>query len=335
MNLLERYLQAIGQALPPTTRDDVLNELRANLSAQIDDRAEELNRPLTEPELAAILKAHGRPEVVAARYLPQRYLIGPTLYPFYILTMRRVLPFVVAVYAVANFVRISVTQTGVPSVASGLVDLAFQLIPVLFIWLAVMTVIFAILERTYDKFGASWNLENWDPSRLPSLKSPERRHNQKSLPSRIVELAFHCLWMAYVLEIPRHPYILFGPGFVFMTRLQLGWAPVWHTFFTALWILLLLQLGIKIANLFDAIRHWRTPLDLAAKLFGAAVVGWLASAGTYIVATGPKLDPRHLATINHWIAFSFRVVMLFMILEIVMQAWKYLRPRFPVARLAF
>jgi len=42
MDLLERYLQAIGQSLPPATREDVRNELRANLAAQIDDSAEEL-----------------------------------------------------------------------------------------------------------------------------------------------------------------------------------------------------------------------------------------------------------------------------------------------------
>ena len=55
-DLLARYLQAIGDHLPAATRDDVLAELRANLQAQLDDRSEELNRPLTDPEVAAILK---------------------------------------------------------------------------------------------------------------------------------------------------------------------------------------------------------------------------------------------------------------------------------------
>jgi hypothetical protein len=81
-DLLARYLQAIGDHLPAATRDDVLAKLRANLQAQLDDRVEELNRPLTEPEVAAILKDHGRPLLVAARYLPQQSLIGPALLPY-------------------------------------------------------------------------------------------------------------------------------------------------------------------------------------------------------------------------------------------------------------
>jgi hypothetical protein len=72
MNLLERYLQAVGQYLAPGTRDDVLAELRVNLQAEMDARAEEKQGPLTESEIAAILKAHGRPMVVAARYMPQQ-----------------------------------------------------------------------------------------------------------------------------------------------------------------------------------------------------------------------------------------------------------------------
>ena len=334
MDLLERYLQAIGQALPLATRDDVLNELRANLVAQIDDRAEELNRPLTEPELAAILKAHGRPEVVAARYLPQRFLIGPTLFPFYLLTMRRVLPFVVAIYFIANLIRIAVTQNGLGSVAEGLVDSAFQLIPVIFVLLGVMTIIFAILERTYDKFGKAWSLDNWNPSKLPAVKTSNDK-KQRSLASRIADLAFHCLWMAYVIEVPRHPYLLFGPAVNFIANLEVTWAPAWHAFYVALWFLLLVQLVIKIANLFNALGRWRIPLDLTAKLYSIALTGWLASAGTYVIATGPRIDPLQLAITNHWVGLSIAIVLVFMVLDLAVQAWKYLRGHIPIARLAF
>ena len=48
MELLNRYLQAVGQYLPAETKDDTLEELCANLLEQMDVRAEELERPLTE-----------------------------------------------------------------------------------------------------------------------------------------------------------------------------------------------------------------------------------------------------------------------------------------------
>jgi hypothetical protein len=50
MNLLERYLQAVGQYLPVKGKDDTLAELRANLMAEIEGREEELGRPLNEAE---------------------------------------------------------------------------------------------------------------------------------------------------------------------------------------------------------------------------------------------------------------------------------------------
>ncbi len=75
-NLLERYLQAVGQYLPTKGKDDTLAELRANLLAEMDGRVEELGRALNEDEVAAVLEKHGSPPVVAARYLPQQSLIG-------------------------------------------------------------------------------------------------------------------------------------------------------------------------------------------------------------------------------------------------------------------
>ena len=61
MDLLERYLQAVGEHLPAKDRADVLAELRANLTDQIEAREDDLHRPLTEDDVAAILLSHGHP----------------------------------------------------------------------------------------------------------------------------------------------------------------------------------------------------------------------------------------------------------------------------------
>ena len=67
MDLLARYLHAVGQYLPAKGNDDTLAELRANLLAEMENREEELGRPLNEVEVAAVLEHHGRPAMVAAR----------------------------------------------------------------------------------------------------------------------------------------------------------------------------------------------------------------------------------------------------------------------------
>src|SRR5215469_14102656 len=71
MELLERYLQAVGKHLPAQNRADTLAELRANLLAEIEEREESAGRPLTDAEAASVLEAHGMPVIVASRYLPQ------------------------------------------------------------------------------------------------------------------------------------------------------------------------------------------------------------------------------------------------------------------------
>src|SRR5271154_137775 len=168
MDLLERYLQAVGQYLGAETREDTLNELRANLLGEMDASVGELGRPLTEAEIAAILKAHGRPMLVAARYMPQRYLIGPMAFPVYLFTLRRALPFVLLIYF---FVRVPtlIFGEGEGSFIGGMVAATMQLVPVLLIFWATVTIVFASLEFAHQQSGKGVDSDPWDPEKLPAL----------------------------------------------------------------------------------------------------------------------------------------------------------------------
>src|SRR5260370_38440627 len=106
MDLLERYLQAVRTYLPKPQQDDILKELGENLRAQMEDKETELGRPLNEEEGAAILKKHGHPMFVAARYRQTRQLIGSTLFPVDWFTVKMILGFVGFGYAIAALVLI-------------------------------------------------------------------------------------------------------------------------------------------------------------------------------------------------------------------------------------
>src|SRR3954468_17482887 len=93
--ILDRYLTAVKFWLPKSQREDIAAELAANLQSEIDDRTEALRRPLTEAELAAFLKQHGPPILVASRYRGEhrtvnfgRQLIGPIVFPFYWIALK-------------------------------------------------------------------------------------------------------------------------------------------------------------------------------------------------------------------------------------------------------
>src|SRR4051812_48122860 len=88
--ILDRYLTAVKFWLPQSQRDDIAAELAANLQSEIDDRAEARGGPLDDAEIAALLKRHGPPILVASRYRGEqrtlafgRQLIGPVVFPFY------------------------------------------------------------------------------------------------------------------------------------------------------------------------------------------------------------------------------------------------------------
>jgi len=331
MNLLERYLQAVGQYLAPETREDVLAELRVNLQAEMDARAEEKEGPLTESEAAAILKAHGRPMLVAARYMPQHYLIGPEVFPFYLLILRKAAPLVVLFYFVAHVVTFILSPTP-GAFAASLARSFAQLVPVLLLSWSAITLTFVILEYVHKQQGkgACWN--DWDPMKLPSLAHPAKK---KSLASRIADLVVHCLWMLYVFAIPRHPFLILGPGALFLTTLSAGFAPVWRLFYVAIIVLLLAQLVIKLMALARGKHRWEAPLELLTKLLGVAPTALLAVTKVYFVPTSPAANLHTLAQINYWMNAGFRIVLVIVVLSLVVESWQYFRRLVPTERLAF
>jgi hypothetical protein len=87
MELIGRYLQAIEFWLPKRQKQDIIAELSEDLHSQVEEKEAELGRKLNDGEVEAILKRCGSPLVVASRYRPQQYLIGPTLFPIYLFAL--------------------------------------------------------------------------------------------------------------------------------------------------------------------------------------------------------------------------------------------------------
>jgi hypothetical protein len=331
MDLLERYLQAVGQYLEPATKVDVLAELRVNLQAEMDDLSEEKQRPLTESEVAAILKAHGRPMLVAARYLPQRYLIGPEVFPFYLLTLRKAAPFVVLFYFVAHL-AVFIFSPGPAAFAENIVSSLLQLVPVLLIFWALMTLTFAVLDYFRRHHGEGTTGNAWDPEKLPPLTQPKK---EKSSAGQIADLVVHCLWMLYVLAIPRHPYLVMGPGVLFLHTLSATFAPVWRPFYVALIALLVVQLAVKLLALARGDHGWESSLKLFANLLGLVPAGILAFARVYFVPTSPTANFHALAQINYWMNVGLKITLFIIIVTLLVDSWQYFRRMVPANRLAF
>lgn len=96
MQLLDRYIESIAQKLPRRERLDVASEIRSTLQDMLEDRSQSAGRPVDEAMLRDVLTEFGSPARVAATYLPERYLVGPQLYPIFALVVKIVLAVVTA-----------------------------------------------------------------------------------------------------------------------------------------------------------------------------------------------------------------------------------------------
>jgi len=166
MDLVERYLGNVRAYLPRQSQDDVVTELGENIRAQVEDREAALGRPLTGEEQAAVLRAHGRPILVAGHYRSDgrrlvlgREVIGPALFPFFRLSL-------IAVGAVTGLVL----AFGAVASMTGLARPMPWFRPAVFylsLQFAIATAIFAGLEAWFRRTA-----QTWDPRRLPVPRRP-------------------------------------------------------------------------------------------------------------------------------------------------------------------
>ncbi len=194
MEMLDRYLNAVGFWLPRRQKQDILAELAEDLRAQIADKEAEVHHSLNEDDLATILRKCGSPLVVASRYLPQRSVVTPLLFPIYKFLLKLVLfGYLVPWLAVwLSFVAFSPAyRTAHPGVA--LIHTLDPLWVIAINTFAMLTIGFWIIDR----LGFAEKLTNWDPRKLPSLGDSMRVKMSSAIADAVWNVIFLLWWLGY------------------------------------------------------------------------------------------------------------------------------------------
>jgi hypothetical protein len=275
MDLVERYLHAVGFWLPRAQKRDIVAELSEDIRSEIEEQERESGRALGESDVAALLKQRGHPILVATRYLPQEHLIGPTLFPIY----RFVLKLVAACYLVPwvlVWIGFLVFDPAFRSAHGGagwvhtLGAFWANFWVVGFVAVGVVTLVFAALERTHARSAI---LAGWDPLKLRAVRDPGRIPRANS----IAELAASLVLCGWWIVAASSPVILDRPG----VRVSLG--PMWDYFFwsyLALWVASIALSGVNLIRPWWT--TWRAGFRLATDVIGATLFGLLC--GSHIVA---------------------------------------------------
>ncbi len=204
MELVDRYLNFIRMLLPRGKRQDIIEELSADLHAQIADQEAELGRPLHQAELEAVLKQCGHPLVVAARYQSEQALIGQPFYSLYVFALKLVqwvlFPLFLVVGAVVALFRTHPVVALITSMGDAIMSCIYVV--------GVLTVMFIVLEKLQTKLTF---LEDWKPAELPKLPvvpDPVTIPRSASF-GGFAGLLLFVLWWAGVIRFPELPHVHF------------------------------------------------------------------------------------------------------------------------------
>jgi len=332
MELLERYLQAVKKHLPSKKQDDIVAELRTNMESQLEDKEAELGRPLTQNELEDWLRTMGPPILVASRYRPQQYLIGPALYPLYLYVLRIALFWVVVIYTVVNGVLIMFSAPHAASLdIASLAEAAMRGPGVLITVAAWVTIFFAAFEFAAARFPEKCPqlpgyAGTWSPNELPPLEkndSPGRK--PRSFAQAVAEVVFGFLVLVWLLLIPSRPFLLLGPGVVILDAGPMRLADAWWTFYWLNVALTAIQLAWRSIDL--ARGTWQYTLETQHVLFkGFGLVPIVPMLNVrdhaYILLKNPAVSQMQygaaLATINKSIFIGLLAITFMVTLQL---AW--------------
>lgn len=321
MELLERYLRAVKFFLPRRQQDDILRELSENILSQMEDKAAELGRPLNESEQAAILKQHGHPFVVASRFrnTPVQYLIGPVVFPFYWFVLKILFWIGLGVCALNSIALLSSGEP-VRQLLHGLLAFAHVALPV-FGW---VTFVFAVHDFIQAKFHLVDKLnQRWDPRSLPAIATtPQKVRRSQS----IFGLIAGTVWIAWLLAVPYHPYLIFGPA---ASALRL--APEWHRFYLPVVVLAIAGLAQAAINLVRPEWTWLPPVTrLVCNVAVLVILRSILKVNSYVFvlvadpANGARYETLTLI-VNIMVLCTLASVALGLSIALIIQAWQCLK----------
>ena len=259
MNLIDRYITEVGKHLPRKNRQDIQRELRSTLEDMLADRSQASGQPVDEDMTIDLLKEYGSPQKVAASYTPNRYLVGPRLYPLFLLVTQIVVT--VLFFVFLALLVVSLYRTGLSGVEflSTLGKFALNFVTGAITALGYIVLTFAIIVRSMSAQAVAAELEDekgaWDPRALAREPDPDQVKPAES----IFAILFLLLGLALFNLYPQ------WVGAWFMIDGEWTHIPMLSAaFFTYLpWInlLIILEIGLHLVLLRRG--HWGTGTRMA------------------------------------------------------------------------
>ena len=285
MNLIDRYVTEVGKHLPLVKgRSDIEKELRSTLEDMLEDRAQKAGHASDETMEIELLKEYGSPQEVAATYNPQPYLIGPRMFPFFLMVLKIVVSVISIVLLVLTGIKIaSMSPMAGPEFATAIWDGLMGIVSAAIAAFGNIVLVFAILERFVPAAEFKMDEENdWDPASLKKEPEPDE--------VKVCEPILAIVFIFIALSIFNYNPQLIG----MYTASGDKWSSIpvlaesffhWLPWINIGWVAEIILNGMLLRT-----RRWNLPariFSISIKIF-QIVIGYFLLTGPSILAVTPK-----------------------------------------------
>jgi hypothetical protein len=314
MDLVERYVAAVGRQLPDRQVGDITNELRDVLLSRVEDQEARLGRPLTRAELEALLIDFGNPLTVAGRYRKVQHLIGPEMFPYWWAGVKVALSILLGVCLVLFILAVALGNT-----------IDFERLPPA-IWQEAFNVIVLItlVCMAIEQSGKMPILLKWKPSRLPpAIGKPPSRFEA------VVAVGMNVVFILWWTGLIRFRELLPLPWPHFIT---VAMAPVWAAWY---WPILAYSVVEIVAKLIVVARPaWamtNAAILTVRYLFGIGILLGVLRAGHWLEVGSSSIPPHALAIVQANFDLGMRVGITATIIGlgmgIALEGWRFYKIR--------
>jgi hypothetical protein len=204
MNLINRYVSEVGKHLPLVMgREDIEKELRSTLEDMLEERAQKEGRPADEGMEIELLKEYGAPQKVAETYNSHPYLIGPRIFPFFLMILKISIFGALIGMSVVTIIELitEITAGGFDYVQIVLQGFG-RMFSVSMSAFGYIVLAFAVIERYVPDFKVDFEEEKeWDPISLTVEPAP---HSIKR-GELIAEIVFTIVGLAFLNWLLQQP----------------------------------------------------------------------------------------------------------------------------------
>ncbi len=258
---IDRYVAALGAAHPARKASDAELEVRSLICDELEAAGFPDPETADEATVLRVLDGFGDPRRLAAASRPERYLIGPSLFPIFRTVTTVVLAVIVGLWLFGMAVAAGTGNDGAPlELIGGLFTGVAQTF-------ATLVVVFALAERFSPERPVA-AARSWNARSLPPVRVPDRVKTFDTMAS--IGAA-----VAGIMVLNWHPqgiqgiYFAGGDGITaqpLFSETFLGFVP----WLTALWVLEI-ALGVTVL----AMGHWRPltrTMEFALSLAGLGIL---------------------------------------------------------------